>query len=226
VNTSNKKRKKLNFFIKQIKISEIKKMAMLPILLDMVDEIYDNLDKPKNFADIPMLFVPQRGPQNCQRMQRHPRMHRRGWCSQRCPRSMSNKENCPCKPANDDFKVALNVKSFKPEEISVKVKGREIIVEGTHEEREDEFGFVSRQFTRRYVVPEEFDLDTVATFLDSEGKMIIKAEKPKSAVESNERVIPIERVATIEADEEKKDEKPVEADSQKKKDDGAEAKLE
>jgi crystallin alpha B len=105
----------------------------------------------------------------------------------------------PCKKTtSDDFKVTFDVKSFNPEEISVKVKGREILVDGKHDERADEHGFVSRQFTRRYVVPNEYDIDTVATYLDGEGKMTVKASKPKPVVDtSSERVIPIERVASV-----------------------------
>lgn len=151
-------------------------MSLLPVILDMVDDMYTTLDSSKgHFGEIPLLFVPQP----------------RGALTRR---DTSMKE---WKPTTDDFQAVLNVKSFRPEEVSVKVKGREIIVEGKHEERHDEQGlcFVSRQFSRRYILPEEFDPDTVATYLDSKGKMTIKALKPKPVEEEkNERIIPIERV--------------------------------
>lgn len=185
--------------------NQVKIMAMLPILLDMVDEMYNSLENPqKTFSDIPLLFVPQRNnTSNCPSMRRCPRGQHvaiRKGCpfrsAQKCPRENEiNNGGCPCKRTSEnDFKVNLNVKSFRPEEIAVKIKDHEIIVEGKHEEREDEYGIVSRQFTRRYTLPAEFDPDTVATFLNADGVMTIKAVKPKPIIESNERVIPIERV--------------------------------
>lgn len=178
-------------------------MAMLPLILDMVDEIYTSLDdQSKTFPNqIPLLFVPQRSAEGCgqeKRCRRGPmmrgcQMQRPTGCSRKCPRG-----SCAvAKPATDDFQMLIDVKSFKPEEISVKVKDREIIVEGKHEERQDDFGFVSRQFSRRCTLPDEFDPDTIATFLNAEGKMTIKATKPQPpAVETNERIIPIQQVDT------------------------------
>lgn len=98
----------------------------------------------------------------------------------------------------DEFNVAFDVKSFKPEEVSVKVKDHEIVVEGKHDEREDEYGFVTRQFSRRFVLPEEYDIETVSTFLDAEGRITIKAQKPQPpAVETNERIIQIQLVPSV-----------------------------
>jgi Hsp20/alpha crystallin family len=188
-------------------------MAFLPVLLDMVDEMYTSLDgQSKGFSSsIPLLFVPQRtgnvgGGQNtnCPRGARGCRFQRgcqRGACA---------------KPASD-FEVSFDVKTFKPEEINVKVKGHEIHIEAKHEEREDEIGFVSRQFSRRFELPQEFDADTISTFLSAEGKMTVKASKPQpAAVETSERIIPIQRISTTEAvtpsTEEKVDETPKPAD--------------
>lgn len=111
---------------------------------------------------------------------------------EKCRREMS-KHGCPC-VSSEGFKVTLDVKSFKPEEIIVKVKGHEITVNGQHEEREDEFGLVSQKFTRRYILPNEFDPDTISTHLSADGKLTIKAIKPKPVGDNSERVIPIQRV--------------------------------
>jgi HSP20 family molecular chaperone IbpA len=170
------------------------KMAMLPILLEMVDEMYDSLDKqPNKGANFPFLYLPQTTRGACPRRQGGRCAARNGCNFRKCA------ETAKCaKPSSDDFQVSLNVKPFNSEEISVKVKGQEVIIEGKHEEREDEHGFVSRQFTRRYVLPEGYDMETVATTLDTDGKMTIKAHKPKPAVEGpQERIIPIERVASV-----------------------------
>ena len=92
----------------------------------------------------------------------------------------------------------MDVAHFRPEEISVKVKEREVIVEAKHEEREDELGFISRQFSRRVILPQDFDPDTVETFFSAGGKLTIKAKKPQpqQSDETKERVIPIQHVAS------------------------------
>lgn len=46
--------------------------------------------------------------------------------------------------AKDKFEVLLDVQQFRPDEIFVKTSEKFIIVEGKHEEKEDEHGYVSR----------------------------------------------------------------------------------
>ncbi|KAF8789198.1 Protein lethal(2)essential for life like protein [Argiope bruennichi] len=67
-----------------------------------------------------------------------------------------------------------------------------IVIHGKHEEKTDEHGFVSREFTRRYLLPEGTDPETVKSSLSQNGVLTIEA--PKKAIEpppSNERVVPI-----------------------------------
>lgn len=80
----------------------------------------------------------------------------------------------------DGFKVNLDVQQFKPEEVSVKVVNGYIVVDGKHEERSDEHGFISRQFTRRYKIPETVDPNTVTSSLSSDGVLSIGAPKKVS----------------------------------------------
>ena len=44
----------------------------------------------------------------------------------------------------DKFQIILDVQQFTPDEITVKTNDKFIIVEGKHEEKQDEHGFVSR----------------------------------------------------------------------------------
>lgn len=44
----------------------------------------------------------------------------------------------------DKFQIILDVQQFTPDEIAVKTSDKYIIVEGKHEEKQDEHGFVSR----------------------------------------------------------------------------------
>lgn len=53
----------------------------------------------------------------------------------------------------DKFQIILDVQQFTPEEITVKTTDKYVVVEGKHEEKQDEHGFVSRHFTRRYMLP-------------------------------------------------------------------------
>ena len=95
---------------------------------------------------------------------------------------------------NDDkeFKVNLNVSQFKPEELQVKVVDNYIVIHGKHEEKSDEQGLVTREFTRKYMLPKACEMETVSSSLSPEGVLTITA--PKKALEappSQERQVPI-----------------------------------
>ena len=92
----------------------------------------------------------------------------------------------------DQFKVKVDVSNFKAEDISVKFVDSFIIVSGKHEEIEDKDGWVSRQFSRRYSLPDEYDSNKLISTLSSDGILVIKAPpKPKKSVEGNGRIVPI-----------------------------------
>lgn len=91
----------------------------------------------------------------------------------------------------DKFKVILDVQHFKPNEISVRVNDREIIIEGKHEDRQDDHGYISRQFVRRYTLPKECPPDTVISSLSSDGVLTITANKIIAKELKNEKMIPI-----------------------------------
>lgn len=56
---------------------------------------------------------------------------------------------------NDDkqFKICLGVEHFKPEEINIKTVANRVVIKGKHEEKQDEHGYIMREFTRQYVLP-------------------------------------------------------------------------
>lgn len=96
----------------------------------------------------------------------------------------------------DGFQVALNVENFKPEEISVKVIDNTIIVEAKHEERsEDNESYVSRQFSRRYVLPDEYNMKDVISKLSADGILTVKVP-PKHLDEQSFRKIDIQQTGT------------------------------
>lgn len=94
-------------------------------------------------------------------------------------------------PDKDKFQVSLDVQQFSPEEVTVKVVGRNVVIEGNHEEKQDEHGWISRRFVRKYLVPEQCDIDKIKSNLSSDGVLSIEAPRKDSKNDSNERVIPI-----------------------------------
>lgn len=91
----------------------------------------------------------------------------------------------------EKFQVNLDVQHFAPEEISVRTAADGyVIIEGKHEEKKDEHGFVSRQFSRRYILPENCDSATVESRLSSDGVLTVIAPKV-SPTTKNERSVPI-----------------------------------
>ncbi|XKL62730.1 hypothetical protein PGB90_002563 [Kerria lacca] len=81
------------------------------------------------------------------------------------------------KNTKEEFTVSLDVQQFKPEEIKVKVTDDYIIIEGKHEEREDEYGFISREFSRKYKLPSNVKREAITSTVSSDGLLSIVAPK-------------------------------------------------
>lgn len=77
-------------------------------------------------------------------------------------------------------KVSLDVKQFKPEEITAKNLDNMIIIEARHEERQDEHGYISRHFVRRYVLPKDVDVDKCKVQISSDGVLNFSVPKKVS----------------------------------------------
>lgn len=101
------------------------------------------------------------------------------------------------KSDKDKFQVNLDVQHFSPEEVSVKIADGYIVVEGKHEEKQDQHGYVSRQFVRRYALPEGTDADAVQSKLSSDGVLSITAPRKQLLAESNERAVPIQQTGPV-----------------------------
>lgn len=95
--------------------------------------------------------------------------------------------------ANDSekFQVILDVQQFAPNEITVKTSNNSIIVEGKHEEKQDEHGYISRHFVRRYILPVDHDINDVVSTLSSDGILTVTAPKKSLKPQNTERVVPI-----------------------------------
>ncbi|XP_035737338.1 protein lethal(2)essential for life-like isoform X3 [Vespa mandarinia] len=94
------------------------------------------------------------------------------------------------KMEKDNFQVILDVQQFSPDEITVKTVEKNVVVEAKHEERQDEHGFISRHFVRRYVLPTDYDAINVTSTLSSDGVLTITAPR-KPEPPGTERIINI-----------------------------------
>lgn len=92
---------------------------------------------------------------------------------------------------SSQFKVMLNVKQFRPDEIDVKIVDDYLVVHGNHEQRADEHGFITREFTRRYKLPDDVEPDKISSSLSQDGVLTIKAPRKQIEPPKNERVVPI-----------------------------------
>ncbi|KYM86572.1 Protein lethal(2)essential for life [Atta colombica] len=122
------------------------------------------------------------------------------------------------KADKDKFQVMLDVQQFKPEEINVKVVDKFVIVEAKHEEKQDEHGWISRQFVRKYMIPEQCDIDQVSSSLSSDGMLSITAprkDKPKSQIERTIKIQHTGKPAIQEKAQEKVQEKAQEKAQEK-----------
>ncbi|MBN3313054.1 HSPB1 protein, partial [Atractosteus spatula] len=95
------------------------------------------------------------------------------------------------KQTQDQWKVSLDVNHFSPEELVVKTKDGVVEITGKHEERQDEHGYISRCFTRKYTLPPGVDVNKVVSSLSPEGVLTVEAPLPKPAIQAAEITIPV-----------------------------------
>ncbi|KAH7935841.1 alpha-crystallin A chain [Rhipicephalus sanguineus] len=98
-----------------------------------------------------------------------------------------------CTP--DKFAINVDTRHFAPEEITVKTQDNCVVIHGRHEEKSDDRGcYIKREFTRRYVLPEDVDPETVKCQLNPSGYLSLEAPRkngPKKVEDAN-KPIPIE----------------------------------
>ncbi|XP_048874035.1 alpha-crystallin A chain [Brienomyrus brachyistius] len=95
----------------------------------------------------------------------------------------------------DRFSVYLDVKHFSPEELTVKVIEGYLEIRGKHEERQDDHGYISRQFHRRYRLPSDVDQSSFTCSLSQDGLLTLCAPKVTSVADTarGDRSIPVTR---------------------------------
>lgn len=106
---------------------------------------------------------------------------------QGCPGAMTVPQ-----PSPDKYQIMVDVSHFTPEEITVKTVDNTIVVIGKHEDKADNYGYVSRQFSRKYLLPADVEPETVTSTLSADGILSIQApRKPLQIKDTDGRAVPI-----------------------------------
>jgi len=90
----------------------------------------------------------------------------------------------------EKFEARVDCHNFLPEEVTVRHRDRDVIIEGRHEERPDEHGHITRSFTRRYRLPEDCNVDHVRCDLSSDGILVINVPR-QEALPAGEKLLSI-----------------------------------
>ncbi|NXE55947.1 HSPBB protein, partial [Casuarius casuarius] len=97
--------------------------------------------------------------------------------------------------SGDGFSVCQDVKDFAPEQLSVKVVGRKVMLVGQKEtqstDEKGSFSYKYEMLKREWDVPEEVDAEALTCSLSAEGQLRIEAPK-RALPAAPERNVPIE----------------------------------
>ncbi|XP_068612538.1 alpha-crystallin A chain [Brachionichthys hirsutus] len=91
----------------------------------------------------------------------------------------------------DKFTIYLDVKHFSPDDLSVKVTDDYVEIQGKHGERQDDHGYISREFHRRYRLPSNADQSAITCTLSPDGLLTLTGPKAGGETSRNERSIPV-----------------------------------
>jgi len=88
------------------------------------------------------------------------------------------RELCPVtghkkRPHSDKFRVTLDVTGYKPEDLSVKVVGRKLFIDGKQEFRDGE-DFSVKEMRKTYDLPENASFEHMTSFLTSKGTLVVE----------------------------------------------------
>merc|ERR1712117_649730 len=91
------------------------------------------------------------------------------------------------------MEVTLDTSGYKPDELKVEIKGGELCVEGKHEERSQSGEvMVSRQFSRRFGMPQNVKKEDIVSNLSQDGVMVITMPKEQRIEEVEGNTVRVE----------------------------------
>ncbi|XP_070554517.1 alpha-crystallin A chain-like [Ptychodera flava] len=91
---------------------------------------------------------------------------------------------------NNTFRASVNLSSFKPENIEVTLQGNRLQIRAKQEEKAEDGYEAYREYTQRYLLPDNVDLEKLTTELSKDG--LLTFEAPVEA-KPTARKIPIMR---------------------------------
>merc|ERR1719286_94516 len=68
----------------------------------------------------------------------------------------------------DEYKLALNMQQYSPEDITIKLNGQELTIEANAH---------GEQFKQSHVIPDNINLDEMSSSFSSDGVLVVKAPK-------------------------------------------------
>merc|ERR1719219_1128120 len=68
----------------------------------------------------------------------------------------------------DEYKLALNMQQYSPEDITIKLNGNELAIEAAGH---------GEQFKQKHIIPDNINLDAMSSSFSSDGVLVIKAPK-------------------------------------------------
>lgn len=113
----------------------------------------------------------------------------------RYPLWWSKDSGSSIKLEKDKWQINVDVQHFAPDEITVKTSNGFIVVEGKHEEKQDEHGYISRQFVRRFKIPEDTNPEAIESRLSSDGVLTVLALRKDTL--KGERSVPITHTGPV-----------------------------
>lgn len=92
----------------------------------------------------------------------------------------------------------------------LQVVDNHVLVEGNHDEKKDEHGWISRKFSRKYLIPEQCNLDLVESKLSSDGILTISVPRKEVPKVEGERIISIQHTGKPALGEKEPEKRPAE----------------
>ncbi|CAH2102019.1 unnamed protein product [Euphydryas editha] len=95
---------------------------------------------------------------------------------------------------DDKFRIIVNVKDYKKENLKVKVKNDFILIQGSQEAKQDDHDLFASNFFHTYNLPVNASASEVTATLTSDGFLVVDAPLNGNGEKTNEsvdRVVPI-----------------------------------
>ncbi|KFM61321.1 Protein lethal(2)essential for life, partial [Stegodyphus mimosarum] len=129
-----------------------------------------------------------------------PRRYRGYYIRPRTQQCVDSSGQSEVKSDESKFEVMLDVSQFEPDEVDLKIVDNYIQIHAKHDEKADAHGFISREFTRKYMLPDGVEPETVKSTLSENGILKITAPKKVDKPPTRERKVPIilEQAAALE----------------------------